>query len=302
METPQASASEPILRLSVLDQAPISEGSTGGQALRNSIDLACLADRLGYYRYWLAEHHAMPMLACASPEAMIGPIAGATRRLRVGSGGVMLPHYSPVKVAETFSMLAGLYPGRIDLGLGRAPGSDQRTALALQRDRRTPAPDDFPQQLVELMAYLEDRMPAEHPFAALSATLAGLPERPELWLLGSSPQSGIWAAELALPYMFADFISPEGAAVMARYRQGFAAGRPGASRARPSRSRSSAPRPMPKPGGFPRARAWPSSCCARDGPFPCRRSKPPWPSSASAWATPMRRRPVAATSRARPKR
>src|SRR6478609_4671613 len=124
------------LRLSVLDQSPIPEGSTGGDALRNSIDLARWTDGLGYHRYWVAEHHGTPMLACASPEALIGPIAAATSRLRVGSGGVMLPHYSPLKVAETFSMLSGLYPGRIDLGLGRAPGTDATTMFALQRDRR----------------------------------------------------------------------------------------------------------------------------------------------------------------------
>jgi luciferase family oxidoreductase group 1 len=213
----------PPPRLSILDQSPISEGSTGGEALRNSLDLAQLADRLGYHRYWLAEHHATPMLACASPEAMIGPVAAATKRIRVGSGGIMLPHYSPFKVAETFSMLAGLFPGRIDLGLGRAPGSDQRTALALQRERNHVVADDFPQQLVELMAYLEDRMPPEHAFASLARTLPGRPETPELWLLGSSPQSGIWAAELGLPYFFADFIAPVGGWIMKRYRTDFVA-------------------------------------------------------------------------------
>jgi luciferase family oxidoreductase group 1 len=211
------------LRLSVLDQAPIPQGSSGGDALRNSLDLAKLADRLGFHRYWVAEHHATPMLACASPEVLIGPIAEATARMRVGSGGVMLPHYSPLKVAESFSMLAGMHPGRIDLGLGRAPGSDQRTAYALQRDRRSLAPDDFPQQLAELMGYFEGTIPADHPFAALAATLPGKPEMPEIWLLGSSAQSGIWAAEQGLPYMFADFISPGGASIMARYRSEFAA-------------------------------------------------------------------------------
>src|SRR6059058_2217786 len=122
--------------LSVLDQAPISESSTGAQALRNSLDLARQADRLGYARYWVAEHHATPMLACASPEALIGPIAAATSRIRVGSGGVMLPHYSPLKVAETFGMLASLFPRRIDLGIGRAAGTSPKIAFALQRDRR----------------------------------------------------------------------------------------------------------------------------------------------------------------------
>jgi luciferase family oxidoreductase group 1 len=214
----------PSLRLSVLDQSPISEGSNGGVALRNTLDLARLADRLGYHRYWLAEHHATPMLAGASPEAMIGPIGLATERIRVGSGGIMLPHYSPLKVAETFSMLAGLLPGRVDLGLGRAPGSDGRTAYALQRDRRTAAPDDFPSQLAELIAYFDGTLPADHPFARLAETLPGRPEKPEIWLLGSSPQSGLWAAEVGLPYMFADFISPTGADVVARYSRDYAAG------------------------------------------------------------------------------
>ncbi|MFL5576965.1 MAG: LLM class flavin-dependent oxidoreductase [Gemmatimonadaceae bacterium] len=208
------------LRVSVLDQAPIVEGSTGGQALRNSVDLARLADALGYERYWVAEHHGTPMLASASPEALIGPIAMATSRIRVGSGGVMLPHYSPLKVAETFSMLSGLFPGRIDLAVGRASGTDATTTFALQRDRRQVAPDDFPHQLAELLAYLGDSLPASHPFARLAA-LPGLPERPQPWLLGSSPQSGIWAAELGLPYAFADFINPAGAEIARRYREEF---------------------------------------------------------------------------------
>ena len=210
------------LRLNVLDQSPISEGSTGPDALQNTLDLARLTDRLGYHRYWVAEHHGTPTLACASPEVLIGPIAAATERIRVGSGGVMLPHYSPLSVAERFSILSGLYPDRIDLGIGRAPGTDQLTMLALQRDRRQPAPDDFPQQLTELLAYLEDKMPADHPFARLSASLPGVPNRPEVWLLGSSPQSGIWAGELGLPYSFADFINPRGAEIAEEYRRLFA--------------------------------------------------------------------------------
>jgi luciferase family oxidoreductase group 1 len=133
----------------------------------------------------------------------------------------MLPHYSPLKVAETFSLLAGLFPGRIDLAIGRASGTDPTTAFGLQRDRRHPAQDDFPQQLHELLAYLSDTLPSHHPFARLSSTLPGLPEVPEPWLLGSSPQSGIWAAELGLPYAFADFISPDGVEIVARYRNSF---------------------------------------------------------------------------------
>jgi luciferase family oxidoreductase group 1 len=207
--------------LSVLDQSPIPEGSTPAQALHRTLDLAELADSLGYHRYWVAEHHATPALACAAPEILIGAIAPRTRRIRVGSGGVMLPHYSPLKVAETFSSLSGLNPERIDLGLGRAPGTDPMTMLALQRDRRQAAPDDFIEQLVELLGLLEDRLPPSHPFARHARTLPGLPERPEPWLLGSSPQSALWAAELGLPYSFADFINPEGAAIAADYRSRF---------------------------------------------------------------------------------
>src|SRR3954467_10635476 len=178
------------LRLSVLDQSPISEGLTGGDALRNSIDLARWTDGLGYHRYWVAEHHGTPMLACASPEVLIGPIAAATERIRVGSGGGMLPHYNPLKGAESFSLLSALYPGRIDLALGRAPGTDQLTMFALQRDRRQVSPNDFPEQLTELLGYLEESLPANHPFARLAA-LPGRPNKPEVWLLGSSPQSAI---------------------------------------------------------------------------------------------------------------
>jgi luciferase family oxidoreductase group 1 len=203
---------EPVsLLLSVLDQAPIPEGSSIGDALRNTLDLARLADDLGYTRYWLAEHHGAASLACASPEVMIGPVAGATKRIRVGSGGVMLPHYSALKVAESFSMLSGLYPDRIDLGIGRAAGTSPRISKALQRDQRHAAPDDFPEQMAELMAYLGNR----HPL---------LPEHfvsPAIWLLGSSAQSAEWAAQWGLPYTFADFINPDGALYAAYYRRYF---------------------------------------------------------------------------------
>ncbi len=207
--------------VSVLDQSPIPEGSTGAQALHNTLDLARLADELGYHRYWVAEHHGGPMLASAGPEALIGPIAAATEAIRVGSGGVMLPHYSPLKVAETFTILAALFPGRIDLGLGRASGTDPLTTFALQRDRRQASPDDFPQQLSELLAYFSDTLPDDHPFRRLAATLPGRPELPVPWLLGSSPQSAIWAGQLGLPYAFADFINPSGAEIAAVYRQRF---------------------------------------------------------------------------------
>src|SRR3954451_1223346 len=172
------------LRLSVLDQSPVAEGSTGAQALHNTLDLARLADRLGYHRYWVAEHHGGPSLAGPSPEALIGPIASATQRIRVGSGGVMLPHYSPFKVAETFSLLAALYPGRIDLAIGRAAGTDPITTFALQRDRRQAQADDFLQQLLELLAYYRKELPDDHPLARLQHSLPGGDEQPELWLLG----------------------------------------------------------------------------------------------------------------------
>jgi luciferase family oxidoreductase group 1 len=210
------------MRVSVLDQSPISEAKTGAQALHDTLDLAQLADRLGFHRYWVAEHHGGPMVAGAAPEVLIGPIASVTRGIRVGSGGVMLPHYSPFKVAEAFSVLAGLFPDRIDLALGRAAGTDPLTTYALQRDRRDASPDDFPDQLTELLAYLNDEMPSDHPFARLSKTLPGRPHQPVPWLLGSSAQSAIWAAELGLPYAFADFIYPEGAVLAADYRSRFA--------------------------------------------------------------------------------
>jgi luciferase family oxidoreductase group 1 len=161
------------------------------------------------------------MLAGPSPEALIGPIAAATSALRVGSGGVMLPHYSPFKVAETFSLLAGLFPGRIDLGIGRAPGTDGLTMFALQRDRRQAGPDDFPQQLAELLGYLDGTIPPDHPFARLASYLPGSPETPEPWLLGSSPDSARWAAQLALSYSFADFINSDGAPIAQMYREQF---------------------------------------------------------------------------------
>jgi len=210
--------------LSILDQSPIAEGSSGSQALQNTLDLARLADQLGYHRYWVAEHHGGPMLAGPSPEALIGPIASVTDHLRVGSGGVMLPHYSPFKVAETFSVLAGLFPGRIDLGVGRAAGTDPMTTHALQRDRTHALPDDFPEQLNELLAYFEGTIKVSNPLARLQKVLPGRPERPEPWLLGSSPQSAVWAGRLGLPYSFADFINPNGAEIAQVYRREFREG------------------------------------------------------------------------------
>ncbi|MCU0891563.1 MAG: LLM class flavin-dependent oxidoreductase [Sandarakinorhabdus sp.] len=212
-----------MIPLSVLDQTPIPEGTTPAQALANSIDLARHAEALGYRRYWLAEHHASHALAGSAPEILIGAVAAATSRIRVGSGGVMLPHYSPLKVAEQFSLLAGLHPGRIDLGLGRAPGSDQRTAVALQQDRRQYAPNQFPEALAELIGYLEDSLPEDHPFRAYGATLPGRPHAPEPWVLGSSPDSVAFAADLGLPYCLADFIAPRLGDLAEAYRARFVA-------------------------------------------------------------------------------
>lgn len=219
------------MRLSVLDQSPIAEGMSGGQALRNSLELAQLADSLGYHRFWMAEHHASPALASASPELMLAAIGRETRTIRIGTGGVMLPHYSPFKVAESFSMLAGLFPGRVDLGLGRAPGSDQLTAYALQQDRRTRAQMEFPQQLAELMAYFDGTLPEGHPFRHLSANLPGGVEAPDIWVLGSSADSAELAGVAGLPYCIADFIAGEVPELAERYRQAF---RPSSRAAEPT--------------------------------------------------------------------
>ncbi len=143
----------------------MSAGSTPGQALQNSIELARLVDGLGYTRFWMSEHHAMDTLACTAPEVMLARIGAETKRIRIGSGGIMLPHYTPLKVAECFRTLHALYPGRVDLGIGRAPGGGPVEALALKRERKTRMPDDFPEQVSELLAFLGHDFPAGHPFA-----------------------------------------------------------------------------------------------------------------------------------------
>lgn len=210
-------------RLSVLDQSPVPEGSDAAQTVRDTIELAQLCDALGYDRYWLAEHHASLSIIGVAPEVLIGPVALATERIRVGSGGIMLPHFSPFKVAETFRLLGAIAPGRIDLGLGRAPGSDQRTAYALQRDRSRRIPsDDFPQSVAELLAYLSDSLPDDHPFAPLAGSLPdGTKGSPDPWMLGSSPDSAQWAGELGLPYCIADFINPHAVPLADLYRKAF---------------------------------------------------------------------------------
>ncbi|HEX8185566.1 MAG TPA: LLM class flavin-dependent oxidoreductase [Blastocatellia bacterium] len=195
------------VRLSVLDLSPVPSGSSSADALRNTLDLARFADELGYERYWLAEHHNTPLIASSSPEVMIGHVASVTKRIRVGSGGVMLPNHAPLKVAETFRMLEALHPGRIDLGIGRAPGTDQLTAFALRRSRAAITAEDFPEQLAELLAFFSGRFPDNHPFRRITAIPAGI-QTPQIWLLGSSDFSASLAAELGLGFAFAHHISP----------------------------------------------------------------------------------------------
>ena len=208
------------MRLSVLDQSPIRSGGTATDAIHETLELAQICERLGYHRYWLAEHHSSRGLAGTSPEVLIGQVAARTSRIRVGSGGVMLSHYSALKVAEQFRVLETLFPGRIDLGIGRAPGSDQRTAYALAgggiRDI-----EQFPQQIADVVAWLHDRLPAEHPFAGVRAMPMGT-SAPEVWLLGSSDASAIYAAEQGLAFSFAHFINADGGPqVTELYRQRF---------------------------------------------------------------------------------
>ena len=218
------------LRLSVLDQSPVPSGSTPAEALANSLDLAQHVDRLGYTRLWYSEHHAMAMLACTAPEILITRAAAATERIRVGSGGVMLPHYSAFKVAEVFRTLHAMFPGRIDLGIGRAPGGGQLESYALRRNRQAQQPDDFPQQLAELQAYLHPErfaaIDAEigrstgqgHPFRNLLVSPAA-PGAPDLWLLGSSMWSAVTAAQEGLPYAYAHFFSAAGTRQAIEYYQ-----------------------------------------------------------------------------------
>jgi len=211
------------LRLSVLDQSPVSLGSTPGQALERSIALAKRVDELGYTRFWMSEHHAMDTLACTAPEIMLARIGAETKRIRLGSGGIMLPHYSALKVAEVFRTLHALYPGRIDLGIGRAPGGGPVEALALKRDRKTPMADDFPDQVSELLAYLGDGFPERHPFAKMRVS-PEMPGSPDVWMLGSSMWSSAAAAGFGLPYAFAHFFSPvHTREAIEAYKRGFLA-------------------------------------------------------------------------------
>src|SRR5579863_8155752 len=210
-----------MLTLSVLDQSPVRQGVTPREALMETIELARHVEALGYRRYWLAEHHATPALAGSAPEIMIARIAAETSRIRVGSGGVMLSHYSSLKVAEQFRMLETLYPGRIDLGIGRAPGSDYVTARALAQGPGALGIEEFPRQIQDLLAYLRDAVPDGHPFAGISAQPRGA-SVPEIWLLGSSDQSALYAAYFGCAFSFAHFITDRmGPEIMSAYRQNF---------------------------------------------------------------------------------
>jgi len=211
------------MRLSVLDQSPVRSGGTPAEAIQETLDLARAADRLGYHRYWLAEHHSTTGLAGSSPEVLISRVAAVTSRIRVGAGGVMLSHYSALKVAENFRMLEVLYPGRIDLGIGRAPGSDPLTARALAHGPGALGIEHFPAQIADLIGFLHDRLPPGHPFAGVRAMPVG-PSAPELWLLGSSGDSAAYAAHLGTAFSFAHFINDEGGAEVVRaYREHFRA-------------------------------------------------------------------------------
>ena len=196
------------LQLSILDQSPISEGESAEAALHNTVALIQAADKWGYKRFWVSEHHDSNSLAGSSPEVLIAYLAAKTKNIRVGSGGVMLTHYSPYKVAENFQVISGLAPGRVDLGVGRAPGGMPRATIALNgtRDRHV---DKYPEKIQELLLYLHDDLPEDHLLYGLKAS-PKISIAPDVWLLGSSESSAKLAAKLGLPYNFALFINGDG--------------------------------------------------------------------------------------------
>ena len=211
------------LVLSVVDQSPVRAGESAGQALRDTIALAVEVEKMGYRRYWLAEHHSLPNFAATSPEILIGQVAAQTNTIRVGSGGIMLSHYSALKVAENFRMLGALFPGRIDLGIGRAPGSDQVTAAALSFPGQPKEIRHFPRQVVDLLGFLNNDLEDGHFFSGISAG-PGEPEVPDVWLLGSRYESANMAAQLGLPFAYAHFFGiaiEEGPAIVENYRKNY---------------------------------------------------------------------------------
>lgn len=210
-----------MLPLSVLDLSVVTSGTPPATALRNSIDLAVHADKLGYVRYWLAEHHNLPSVASPSPDIMIGQIAAVTKHIRVGSGGVMLPNHAPLMVAERFKMLEALFPGRIDLGLGRAPGTDGATAHALRRRLEARDGDDFLERLHELTLWETREFPPGHPYNNVVAMPDDVP-LPPIWLLGSSDYSSELAAQVGMGFAFAHhFASHDAADALVHYRARF---------------------------------------------------------------------------------
>ena len=210
-----------MVPLDVLDLSPVTTAISGGQALRNSIDLARFADRLGYTRYWVAEHHNLPNIASSAPDIMIGQIAAVTTYMRVGSGGVMLPNHAPLQVAERYKVLEGLFPGRIDLGLGRAPGTDPVTSYALRRRQDDPAGDDFLDRFQELILFEQRGFPESHPFRKVQAMPSDVP-LPPLFLLGSSGYSAQLAAHVGAGFSFAHHFSDfDPVGPMMTYREQF---------------------------------------------------------------------------------
>lgn len=211
-----------MTRLSVLDLASVAAGRTSADALAGTTRLARLADRLGYHRYWVAEHHNMPMVAATSPPVLIAHLGAVTRRIRLGSGGVMLPNFPPLVVAEQFAMLEALHPGRIDLGIGRAPGTDPATAAALRRGAGQLGVEDFPLHLLDLLSLLGDPRTDDGGLGARFRATPAATTAPTVWLLGSSGYSAQVAARLGLPFAFAHhFGSPHAEAALDLYRSGF---------------------------------------------------------------------------------
>ena len=210
------------LTLTVVEQSPVRKGGTGADALHETIELAVACEAMGYERIWVAEHHNIAGIASTSPEILIGQIGAATSTIRIGSGGVMLPHYSAFKVAENFRMLETLFPGRVDLGLGRAPGGDQRTMVAMSYPSNPIDVRAYPEQVEDLIGYLGDSLGPDHPFSTLRA---GPPTKgvPEVWLLGSGIDSAQLAAQRGLPFSFAHFFgnSAQGPSIVEHYRNAF---------------------------------------------------------------------------------
>jgi luciferase family oxidoreductase group 1 len=212
------------LPLSALDLVPLASGSTSHAALAAAVEIARTVERLGFRRLWYAEHHNMPGIATTAPEILIAHVGQVTSHLRLGAGGVMLPNHSSLKVAESYRLLEALHPGRIDLGIGRAPGTDPLTALALRRSRSAPLADDFLTQLAELSGFGDGTLPAGHPFAKIRAMPDDVP-LPPIWLLGSSDYSANVAAELGLGFAFAGHFSPDAPErAMRLYRERFQPG------------------------------------------------------------------------------